>query len=42
MHNEKVRFILHLHFIMKTKKKSVGDAKFGNDAMLSASSASFA
>jgi len=41
MSSEKVSFFFHAYFI-KNKEKHVEDEKFGNDAMLSASSASSA
>jgi hypothetical protein len=42
MSSEKVIFFLHVYFHYENKKKHIGNAKFGNYARLSASSASSA
>jgi hypothetical protein len=34
MSSEKAGFFFHVYFHYENKKKHVGDAKFGNDAML--------
>jgi len=40
MGHEKVKSIFHVYFHYENKEKHVGNAKFGNDAILSSPSAS--